>query len=92
MRSRSREGSPAAGASLETKEARIEEIRLRIREISDQLKVVRAEWTDAHSRRDALCETGLVGRETQLFAETDNLVREFSDLVRSVQGLPKGRK
>ena len=61
---------------------RIEEIRLRIKEISAELRRLQKEWLHARERRDLEGETRLVGQESALFKETDLLVREFSHLLR----------
>ena len=67
-------------------EARIEEIRLRIKEISAELRRLQKEWLHARDRRDLDGETRLVGQEAALFKETDLLVREFSDLLHLPEG------
>jgi putative heme degradation protein len=78
-------GDPARG----TREARIKEIRLRLRDIADELRGMGAEWAKAHERHDILRETVLVSRETELFRETEELVGEFSELVRVFQAPDK---
>lgn len=70
---------------MEEKQARIEQLRQRFDELSEQLRKIRREWLVAHDRRDVERETALVDEETNAFHEVSKVISEFTKLMKGAE-------
>lgn len=61
---------------------RIAELRRRFSELQGVLGQLRDEWMEAHNRRDVGRETELIRQETKLFDQVNEVITEFSKLMR----------
>jgi hypothetical protein len=59
-----------------------QDLRFRLDEVSDELKQLRSEWLEAHSRMDIDRETELVHRETELFNQVNDVIKGFAGWLR----------
>ncbi len=62
----------------EEKEKSFQDIRFRFDDLSEQVRRLHDEWREAHARSDIDRETELVRRETDLFSQFDEVVKEFA--------------
>ncbi len=69
---------------------RVVELRRSFNELRDRLNYLRGEWIEAHAHKDVNRETELIARETELFDQVNNVITEFSNLMRYSAG-PSGQ-
>ena len=65
-----------------SRQERLNGLRERLRELVEEMKRIREEFTEARSLGDHGLETVLIRRETDVFTQVNEVVAEFAELMR----------
>ena len=60
---------------------RLDRLRFRFEELREELSRIREEWLEACSQNDHGRESALVHRETAIFEEVNEIIKEFTSVI-----------
>ncbi len=69
----------------EEKDRKFDDLRFRFDGISEEMKHLRDEWAEAHSKKDIAQETDLVRREADLFHQLNDVIGALEDLLKQTR-------
>jgi uncharacterized coiled-coil DUF342 family protein len=69
----------------EEKDRKFDDLRFRFDGISEEMKHLRGEWAEAHSKMDIAQETDLVRREADLFHQLNAIIESLEGLLKATR-------
>ncbi len=69
----------------EEKDKKFNDLRFRFDGISEEMKRLRDEWAEAHSKKDIAHETDLARREADLFHQVNEVIEGLEGLLKQAR-------